>query len=202
MRHPCMTFWPEKFFADTADLSPDAAAYYLLMLTHAWVRGGSLPNDPDKIRLMLRLSKQRWLHLRTELLERWSVGADGRLHQKRMDEEWGKAERRREMAAAAHNKIDAATQKSKKPRKSLSSSTAENPTISTRAHTHDPTPTPTEKDSAPYRAESLSLARAPLRVLEAHASPALRLVENTEPSPPLDEAFPGRADTDRRRDRR
>jgi hypothetical protein len=53
------------------------------------------------------------------------------------------------------------------------------------ARARDPTPTPTQKNSA-FQAESSSGARAPLSV-RPHATPALRLVGNDEPVPPVDE---------------
>lgn len=95
MKHPCMTFWPEKFFADTSHVSANAAAYYMVLLMHAWSRGGSLPNDPKTLRLMCRASRQQWHEIRDEILSFWFLAEDGRLHQKRLDIEWRRAEKRR-----------------------------------------------------------------------------------------------------------
>ena len=131
MRHPCLPLWPEKFFADTADMTGDAAAHYLVLLAHAWVRGGSLPNDPDRIRLMLRLSKERWARLRRQILPRFTVGADGRLHQKRMDHEWS---RREEHAAKARAKNGLGLDEK------MYFTKAKKRGVSTRAHAPDPSP--------------------------------------------------------------
>ena len=83
-------------------MSGQAAGIYLVLAGHAWVRGGSLPNDPDKLRLMTRLTKMQWASLRGEVMANWAVGEDGRLHQKRLDAEWALAERRQKKASAAH----------------------------------------------------------------------------------------------------
>jgi len=83
-----MPFFPNDFFADTAHVQGDVAAYYLVLLGHAWARGGSLPDDDDQLRLMARCPGRRWPQIRDALRTFWSVGEDGRLHQKRMDQEW------------------------------------------------------------------------------------------------------------------
>jgi uncharacterized protein YdaU (DUF1376 family) len=180
MRHPCLTWWPEKFLAATADMTPDGAAYYRLLLDHAWVRGGSLPNNDDKLRLMTRLSVYRWRAVRAEILEKFTLSEDGRLHHPRMDAEWQRAEQK-------HKKLEGfsseATQifketNGKKSRKNKAAQLSS-------ARARDPTPTPTEKNSA-FQAESSSLAPASLSV-RAHASPSLRLVSSTEPSRPPDD---------------
>jgi uncharacterized protein YdaU (DUF1376 family) len=170
MRHPILPLFPEKFFADTADMTPDGAAYYLVLLAHAWVRGGSLPNDPDKLRLMLRLPKMRWARLRQQIMERWTLGEDGRLHQKRMDEEWQRRERH---TAEVQNGV---TEKREKPRRNVHHVMAKKPMITTRARRPDPSPS---LNSLPKGRESLEGA-ASLSV-RSHASP--RQTENQAPSP-------------------
>ena len=103
MKHPCVTFWPEKFFADTSHVSPSAAAFYMVLLMQAWTRGGSLPNDHAVLRNMTRLNRQRWQEIRDEILPFWFVGEDGRLHQKRLDKEWQRAEKRRPVEPMSDN---------------------------------------------------------------------------------------------------
>src|SRR4051812_46255118 len=90
--HPYMPFFPEKFFADTAHVPGDIAAYYLVLLAHAWARGGSLPDDDDQLRLMTRCDPRRWCRISAKLRAFWFIGDDGRLHQKRLDKEWKRAE--------------------------------------------------------------------------------------------------------------
>jgi uncharacterized protein YdaU (DUF1376 family) len=86
--HPYMPFFPEKFFADTPTCRPGRARLYLVLLAHAWARGGSLPDDDDKLRLMTRCYSKPWGRVRREIAPFWAVGEDGRLHQKRLDKEW------------------------------------------------------------------------------------------------------------------
>ena len=177
-----MTFWPEKFFADTAHIPGEAAAMYLVLLGHAWVRGGSLPDDRDQLRLMARCHPKRWGNVWKHISPFWSLGEDGRLHQKRLDEEWTKATTRRDLKV--QNGISQIPKWiSTKGKKAKGNKAAQD--YSARAR--DPTPTPTEKNSA-LQAESSSLAPASLCV-RAHASPALRVITNTEqPIPPDEQA--------------
>jgi uncharacterized protein YdaU (DUF1376 family) len=182
-----LPFFPEKFFADAAHLSWEERGAYLILLSHAWVRGGSLPNDDRQLRLLVGCGIRKWHAMSAAVLSFWKLAEDGRWHQKRLDEEWQRANARLERVPQSDQ-----TQLSR-----AASSMAKKRGFSTRARPHDPTPTPTEKNSALIRAESSSLAPASLRVLKAHASPALRLVETTEPSPPPDSPPPL---TDERRD--
>src|SRR4051794_23825416 len=92
MRHPYLPFFPEKFFADTAHVPGDVAGYYVILLAHAWARGGSLPDDDVQLRLMTRCHHNRWPQIRAMLRSFWFIGDDGRLHQKRLDREWKRAE--------------------------------------------------------------------------------------------------------------
>ena len=95
MRHPCMTFWPEKFFADAAHLTWEERGAYLVLLNHAWVRGGCLPDDDRQLRLLIGCGIRKWQAMRRPL---WRFGRsqeDGRWHQKRLDEEWNKAKPQR-----------------------------------------------------------------------------------------------------------
>src|SRR5438128_12377495 len=94
MRHPVMPLFPQRFFGDTAEIPGDAAAYYLVLLAHAWMRGGSLPSDDDALRLLARCDVRRWGRIKHHVLAFWTVGEDGRLHQKRLDAEWERANSR------------------------------------------------------------------------------------------------------------
>ena len=184
-----MPLFPQRFFGDTAEIPGDAAAYYLVLLAHAWMRGGSLPSDDDALRLMARCDVRRWGRIKHHVLAFWTVGEDGRLHQKRLDAEWERANSRHGAPQHVPRSRDTVNRlqqldTGKKSRKNKAAQL-----YSARAR--DPTPTPTEKNSALIRAESSSLAAgASLRVLDAHASRPLRLVTNTEPSPPPEDAPP------------
>ena len=184
MRHPCLTWWPEKFFGDTAHVSPEAAAFYMVLLSHAWLRGGSLPNDDAMLRNMTRLSRQKWYAIRDEVMSFWHLAEDGCWHQKRLDVEWSRASEKHVAVQRASHKVDELNGK-KPDRLRAQKANKNNGQQFSSARARDPTPTPTEKNSA-FQAESSSLAPASLRV-RSHASPALRLVGNTEPSRPPDE---------------
>lgn len=68
---PSMPFYPADFFADTAHISGEAAAAYLVLLGHAWLRGGSLPSDDEALARLVRLSRQKWSSIRLEVLPFW-----------------------------------------------------------------------------------------------------------------------------------
>src|SRR4051812_36483305 len=92
--YPYMPFFPRDFFGDTAHVPGDVAAYYVVLLAHAWQRGGSLPDNDDQLRLMTRCPPKRWPQICGILRSFWTVGADGRLHQKRLDQEWAYVQKR------------------------------------------------------------------------------------------------------------
>lgn len=178
MKHPCMTFWPEKFFADTAQLPGDAAAYYMVLLGHAWVRGASLPNDHDMLRRLARCDARRWGRIKHLILALWTLGEDGRLYQKRLTEEWERANRKHHKKPSSSYQSgitlfqDQQLDTPKKPN-------SFNGKHQTLARPRDPTPTPTEnslplsgRESSLQEAQSQSEPPAPLRVLEAHAARA------------------------------
>jgi uncharacterized protein YdaU (DUF1376 family) len=186
MRHPCLTWWPEKFFGDTAHVSAEAAAFYMVLLSHAWLRGGSLPNDDAMLRNMTRLSRQKWQAIRREVMSFWYLAEDGCWHQKRLDVEWARASKNHVAVQRASHKVDEQMQKSNTKLKAQKASKNNGQQFSS-ARAGDPTPTPTEKNSA-LQAESSSLATATLSV-RAHASPSLRVITNTElPIPPDEQA--------------
>ena len=195
MRHPCMTFWPEKFFGDTAHLSWEERGAYLLLLSLAWVRGGGLPNDDQQLRRMVGCGSKKWRAMRPAVMAFWKLQEDGLWHQKRLDVEWNRANERTQRRASGRTSGDNEAKDKTQGRASgrttqLSRGTrsmAKKSMISTRARADNPTPTPTEKNSA-LQAESSSLATATLSV-RAHASPSLRVITNTEaPIPPDEQA--------------
>jgi uncharacterized protein YdaU (DUF1376 family) len=185
MRHPCLTWWPEKFFGDTAHVSAEAAAFYMVLLSHAWLRGGSLPNDDAMLRNMTRLSRQKWQAIRREVMSFWYLAEDGCWHQKRLDVEWARASKNHVAVQRASHKVDEQMQKSNTKLKAQKASKNNGQQFSS-ARAGDPTPTPTSLNS--YSIAGLERARAPLRVRDTHATPALRVVGNTEPSQPEAEA--------------
>jgi uncharacterized protein YdaU (DUF1376 family) len=177
VKHPCVTFWPEKFFADTGHLSGEAAGIYMVLLMQAWTRGGSLPNDQDHIRLLARISRQRWQEYRKDIMALWFLGEDGRWHQKRLDKEWARAEKRRPdeqksldnlpLRVSGKNAKNADTLGGQKPNKNNGA------TPPSRAGAR-PLPLPQNslppgRESSEGKAQSNSQPPAPRRVLKAHA---------------------------------
>jgi uncharacterized protein YdaU (DUF1376 family) len=79
-----MPFFPADFFADTAHMTGEAAAIYLVLLGHAWLRGGTLPNDSRALAQLVRVSWQRWTSIKAEVLPFWEIGQDDLLRQKRL----------------------------------------------------------------------------------------------------------------------
>lgn len=191
MRHPVLPLFPEKFFADTAHVSAEAAAFYMVLIAHAWTRGGSLPNNDVALRNMTRLSRHKWVVIRHEILPFWTVGEDGRLHQKRLDAEWKRASEKHAAPQRAMQKVAEQKHKSHTRHRAQKVNEIKDPQFcSARARDPTPTPTPTEKKNSLVPSESSSsLARAPLCV-RPHATPALRLVGSTEASPAPEDQSP------------
>lgn len=168
-----MPFFPRDFFNDTLEMPKDAAAYYLLLLVHAWDLGGSLPNNERTIRNLIGMAPQRWRFLRDHIMRFWFTGKDGRLHQKRLDQEWRKAV---DKNAALTKKEVAASQKNGGQEPSWSK---KKPTITTRGRA----PASGQgKNSLPKGRESSS-ATASLSVLKAHATPSPRNEEQRSVDP-------------------
>jgi uncharacterized protein YdaU (DUF1376 family) len=86
---PSMPFFPADFFADTAHMTGEAAAIYLVLLGHAWLRGGSLPDDDRLWGRLARISAQRWTSVKPEILPFWELGNDGLVRQKRLARDYG-----------------------------------------------------------------------------------------------------------------
>lgn len=187
--HPYLPFFPEKFFADTAHVPGDVAGYYVVLLAHAWARGGSLPDDDNQLRLMTRCHYNRWPQIRDMLRSFWFVGEDGRLHQKRLDREWKRA------AAWCQNqgkdapsgggergisRVSLSRRKGKKPNE-INATPPESTRARALTHTHT-------QNSLSYDRENSEGAPAALSV-RAHASPAAPSPNGeSEPSPPMDDA--------------
>lgn len=85
---PSMPFFPADFFADTAHMTGEAAAVYLVLLGHAWLRGGSLPDDDRLWGRLARVSAQKWTTIKPEILPLWQLGPDGRVLQKRLTRDY------------------------------------------------------------------------------------------------------------------
>lgn len=189
MTHPVLHLWPKSFFGKTAGNTADGTAYYLLLLAHAWMLGGSLPNDDDKLRLMTKLSGHRWRAIRAEVMAFWTLAEDGRWHNERLDAEVRKAERRREKA---QQKVDELSEKApqhfkehNRQKPSKNNGAAEKPSHVAHGRAHDPLPLHTEQVSA------LQAERPVLSDAQSSSEPAAALsvghaaqpAQNTPPTP-------------------
>lgn len=83
------------YLADTMHLSAEEHGAYLLLLMHYW-RMGPLPDSPLTLAKICRLSGDAWSNAWGVLKEFFVIGADGRLHQRRIDKELAEAGQRRE----------------------------------------------------------------------------------------------------------
>lgn len=92
---PALPLWTDAYLADTLDLTFEDHGLYLLMLLLAWRRpDNALPNDMAWLKRALAAYCAGGIHGHTfnarvpKLLQRfWSLSADGKWHQKRLDRE-------------------------------------------------------------------------------------------------------------------
>lgn len=87
-------FWAD-FFADTAHVSGSVASTYAVLLGHAWLRGGTLPNDDKQLSFMARLRPGQWALLKNDVMAFWELGEDGHYRNCRLSREWRFVERKR-----------------------------------------------------------------------------------------------------------
>lgn len=188
MRHPCFNIWYGDFRAKTGHLSGPARAFYLVLLCEAWSRGGSLPNDDRALRLMLGLSAYQWAGIRDQVMAFWTLAEDGRWHNKRLDKEWKKAERRfkdeplaraiaREETPADQQLSDRGEKASLKSlinsRSAARGSTTKNAAKSTMGPKSTPEPPPghPENEISPRLSEKLEEPRAKNPAISTRARP-------------------------------
>ena len=74
------------YLADTSHLSTLHHGAYLLLLMHYW-RTGPLPNDPEQLANICKMTPDAWSIAQAVLGKFFSIGEDGMLHQKRADKE-------------------------------------------------------------------------------------------------------------------
>jgi uncharacterized protein YdaU (DUF1376 family) len=97
---PYFRFFPKDFMGDciVQVMNTEEVGAYVLLLCCAWQQepAGSLPNDDNTLSRMARLDQSRWLECKKNVLAAFSMGADGRHHQKRMQTEHAWSMRARE----------------------------------------------------------------------------------------------------------
>ena len=106
-RRPWFPMYPLDFLADriVQAMKPLEPGCYCILLLHAWneTPPGTLPNRDAVLADMLHITVKRWRKMKRRVMAPWTLGADDRWHQKRMQAEAVKAdslsEKRRQLAA-------------------------------------------------------------------------------------------------------
>ena len=87
-RPPWFPFYPEDFCSDSIVelMSTEAVGAFILLLCKAWRQtpAGSLPDDDSILSRWSRLSADRWIAIRPQVMAAFTLGTDLRWHQKRM----------------------------------------------------------------------------------------------------------------------
>lgn len=104
---PYMPLWVSDYLADTQDFSTEEHGAYMLLIMTYWQRGEPLPNDPERLARVARLSNERWTSVEPTLKRMFNVTANEWMH-KRIDAE----------LTRARNKIEKARESGKKSAKS------------------------------------------------------------------------------------
>lgn len=87
---PFMQLYIADYLGDTQHLTTEQHGAYLLLLMAMWRAGGSLPNDPQKLARITRVSPRRWHLIAPDVMEFFTVDG-GEITQKRLVEERKKA---------------------------------------------------------------------------------------------------------------
>lgn len=89
---PYFPFYPKDFAADqhVEMMSTSGVGAYILLLCKAWHQEppASLPDDDRVLSRFARMSRDEWSEVRDEVLAAFTLGSDGRLHQKRLRREY------------------------------------------------------------------------------------------------------------------
>lgn len=93
-RYPYFPFYPNDFVSDdnVDSMSTLGLGAYIRLLCKAWHQEpvASLPNDQSRLAQWAKLDKEDWSKVGGEVLAAFTLGRDGRLHQKRMKVEYQK----------------------------------------------------------------------------------------------------------------
>ncbi|WP_310625783.1 DUF1376 domain-containing protein [Limnohabitans sp.] len=183
-----MPLYVSDYLADTAHLSTEEHGAYFLLLMHAWVNGGALPDDDDRLRRITRMEAKAWKASRSEL-RAFFYQHEGVLRHHRVDTELQRAQvlvsQRSEAgkASAAKRKAEREAQ-----RNGNENSTSVATTVEREAQrngkpppSHIPTNTTTEVvaltqsgEDAPQNATRVGLLCKRLRSIGIDAAPHLQ----------------------------
>lgn len=85
-----MPLYIGDYLRDTGDLSAAENGAYLLLLMHAWVRGGALPPDDERLRRLAKMDPKEWATSRDTVLGFFQRTGE-ELRHKRVDNELARA---------------------------------------------------------------------------------------------------------------
>lgn len=83
---PYMKLYVSDYLGDTQHLSAEQHGAYMLLLMTMW-QVGPLPTEDAKLARIARVDRRRWARISPDILAFFHVGEDGKLHQKRLDQE-------------------------------------------------------------------------------------------------------------------
>lgn len=110
-RPPAFMFYVNDFSADekVEAMRTEAVGCYILLLCKAWraTPPATLPADDSLLARFARVSDERWLELRSEVMAPFVLGTDGRLVQKRLRKEFDKQRARSRERSASGRKGNA-----------------------------------------------------------------------------------------------
>lgn len=95
-RMPWFAFYPRDFSSDgkVEAMTTTEVGCYILLLCKAWNEepAGTLPDDDQSLARWSRVTTEMWTTFKGRVMAPWTLGADGRWHQKRMKEEAARAD--------------------------------------------------------------------------------------------------------------
>lgn len=86
-----MPLYVSDYLADTAHLSTEEHGAYFLLLMHAWVNNGVLPDDDERLRRITRMEAKAWKSSKSEL-RAFFYQHEGVLRHHRVDTELQRAQ--------------------------------------------------------------------------------------------------------------
>ena len=110
-RPPYFPLYVKDFAADPVveAMSTEAVGAYILLLCKAWHLDppASLPADDRVLARWARLSPEQWSEVKSEVIAAFTLGDDGRMHQKRLRQEFeGFRQKSKKRQAAAQSRWD------------------------------------------------------------------------------------------------
>lgn len=139
--YPSLPLFVREYLVDTTHLTIDQSGAYLHLLMHAWVKGGTLPDDEKQLAAMAKCTVKKWRSIRAAIEDFWII-ENGTWVNKRLSRELqfvrGKIEKR-----------SAAGKRGGRPRNEEKQSLNESNAFEEESKPKAPTLTPTLKRKIP-----------------------------------------------------